>query len=185
MLILFKLEYNKNEIEIIMNKTINDKIIYTGTVYDIDSYYLNYISEVIVNGIPANMNNYIDLLNNGLNNIIIKFNAQLITCERMFYNLSNIISIDTSNFFSSNVEITRKMFMLCTSLISLNLNNFNTSSTTDMIYMFSECYSLVSLNLNNFNTSFVVNMMNMFESCWSLASLNINNFDTSSVTNMS
>ena len=113
MTILFKTEYNKNEIEIIMNKTISDKIIYTGTINDIDSYYLNYISEVIINGIPAKMNNYIDLLNNGLNDILIKFNAHLIICERMFYKLDNILSIDTSNFFSSNVKIMSEMFSYC------------------------------------------------------------------------
>ena len=84
LLILFKLGINKNEIEIIMNKTINDKIIYIGAINKIDSYYLNYISEIIINGIQININNYTDLLKTELNYITIKFKDKLRTCENMF-----------------------------------------------------------------------------------------------------
>ena len=87
LLILFKLGINKNEIEIIINKTINDKIIYTGTINNIDSYYLNYISEIIVNGITTNISNYTNFLKTELNYITIKFKNHLTTCEKMFYNL--------------------------------------------------------------------------------------------------
>ena len=67
-----------------MNKTINDKIIYTWAINNINSYYLNYISEIIINGIQINTNNYTDLLKTELNYITIKFKDQLIICENMF-----------------------------------------------------------------------------------------------------
>ena len=137
LLIFLKPGFNKNEIEIIMNKTLGNEIIYSGKVNNIDSYYLKHISEVIINGIPSSMNDYTDLLNDGLNDIIIKFNDKLTTCEKIFYKLDNILYIDFSNFFSSNVKNMNYMFGYCTSIVSLNVNNFNTSFVTDMSGIFS------------------------------------------------
>ena len=54
------------------------------------------------------------------------------------------------------------MFWGVSNLITLNLSNFNTSNVTNMSYMFASMRSLTSLNLSNFDTSKVTNMGAMF-----------------------
>ena len=74
------------------------------------------------------------------------------------------------------------MFQGCTSLISLNLSNFNTSNVTNMYGMFYSCHSLTSLNLSSFNTANVNDMRHMFSDCIGLTSLNLYSFDMSGLT---
>ncbi len=102
----------------------------------------------------------------------------------LFYNFTNLTSIDFNHFDTSIVTSMSNMFNSCSSLTRLDLSNFNTSSVTDMSNMFSRCSGLTNLDLSNFNTSSVTNMSNMFNSCSSLTSLDISNFNTSSVTTM-
>ncbi|MDD3392371.1 MAG: BspA family leucine-rich repeat surface protein [Bacilli bacterium] len=103
----------------------------------------------------------------------------------LFQRLTNLSSIDLSNFDTSNVTNMSYLFYGCSSLTSLDVTNFDTSNVTNMSYMFYGCNHLTSLNVSNFYTSNVTNMSNMFGSCSSLTSLDVANFDTSNVTNMS
>ena len=102
----------------------------------------------------------------------------------MFCNCSSLISLDLSNFDTSQVKETDGMFSGCSSLDSLDLSNFDTSQVMQMDYMFSGCSSLTSLNLTNFNTSQVTLMDSMFMNCYSLTSLDLSNFDTLQVMQM-
>ena len=54
------------------------------------------------------------------------------------------------------------MFSRMSNLTTLNLSNFNTSNVTNMYGMFYGMSSLTSLDLSNFNTSKVTSMGNMF-----------------------
>ena len=129
-----------------------------------------------------------------------------------FNECSNIISIDLTNFDSSNVTNmsyifhkceklknikglnklnTNKvidlntMFGNCNELEYLDLSNFDTSNVTDMSYMFNNCNRLKEIKgLNKFNTYKVTNMKAMFQECGELEYLDLSNFDTSNVTNM-
>ena len=168
--------YCQNEVSLIIDKT-------KGTDIISRSYYSS-ISEVEVNGKSGTIDNYKNLLDKNTNNVKIIFNKYMNTCSSMFSGLKGIISIDFSNFFSSNVKSTAYMFYDCSSLITLNLNNFIASSVENMENMFYGCNSLISLDLKNFDTSSVTNMGYMFHYCNKLESLNIINFDTSSVKNM-
>ena len=103
----------------------------------------------------------------------------------MFYNCSSLTSLDLSNFDTSKVTNMSYMFYNCSSLTSLDLSNFDTSNVTSMNHMFYECSSLTSLDLSNFNTSNVTEMYRMFDGCRSLTSLDLSSFNTSKVTNMS
>jgi hypothetical protein len=113
LLILNKVYNVGNEITIVINSTINSSII--------NSTYHDKISQVVVNGHASNIANYQSLLNEGINNVTIKFNRYLDTCSNMFYNLNNILIIDTYNFYSSNVKNMSYMFYGCSSLKALDL----------------------------------------------------------------
>ena len=102
----------------------------------------------------------------------------------MFYNCFSLISLDLPNFDSSNVNNIYRMFYNCSSLISLDLSNFLTSNVNDMRFMFYNCLSLISIDLSNFDTSNVNSMHGMFYNCSSLITLDLSNFDTSNVNNM-
>ena len=102
----------------------------------------------------------------------------------MFSKCSSLISLDVSNFNTSNVTNMTAMFQSCSSLTSLNVSKFDTSKATNISYMFNNCSSLISLDVSNFDTSKVTNMRVMFQLCSSLTSLDLSNFDTSNVTDM-
>ena len=104
--------------------------------------------------------------------------------NRMFRDLSNLISLDVPSFDTSKVINMEAMFAGMPSLTSLNLSNFDTSQATDMNSMFAGM-SLTSLNLSNFDTSNVTDMGSMFYNMRNLTSLSLTNFDTSKVTDMS
>ena len=102
---------------------------------------------------------------------------------RMFYNCSNLQFVpylDTSKSNGFN-----QIFWGCDSLISLDLSNWNTSNVTNMYAMFNSCKSLTELDLSNWDTSKVTNMSSMFGFCSGLTRLDLSNWDTSKVTNMS
>ena len=166
----------KNEISLLINKIISNQII--------RGYYYSFIFEVITNEKSWNINNYTNLLIKGINNITIKFNKPLNTCEGMFNDFHNILYIDFSNFISSNIKSMYRMFYGCMYLTSLNLDNFDTSSVTNMGFSFHYCRSLRNLNLRNFNTSSITNMAYMFSCFDYLIDVDLSNFDTSSVTDM-
>jgi surface protein len=105
--------------------------------------------------------------------------------SNMFYWCSNLTTVNTTEWDTSNVTTMANMFYRCIKLTSLNLSKFNTSKVTDMSGMFEACDLLDTLNITNWDTSKVANMRNMFHNCHSLTSLNLSHFDTSKVENMS
>ena len=97
----------------------------------------------------------------------------------------NIISIDFSNFNSSNVTNMEKMFHNCYILEKVNFNNFDTSKVEKMNSLFHGCSKLKEITgINKFNTTKVNNMEEMFLYCKELEYLDLSNFDTSNVENM-
>ena len=102
----------------------------------------------------------------------------------MFSGLSNIESIDTTNFDTSNVTTMSCMFYGCKSLSDLNVSNFKTNNVTNMASMFYCCESLEKLDVSGFETSNVTDMRLMFQGCENLKSLDVSNFKTDKVENM-
>ena len=105
--------------------------------------------------------------------------------SNMFSFCSNLVSVNTEDWDTSNVTNMREMFFSCSSLPTLDVSNFNTSKVNNMSYMFSGCNNLPSLDVSNFDTSNVTTMDKMFDGCSSLPSLDVSNWDTSKVTDMS
>lgn len=87
------------------------------------------------------------------------------------------------NFITSKITLLRSMFENCRSLISLDLSDWDTSNVTSMEYMFNGCY-VTSLDLSGWDTSKVTNMNRMFYNCSGLTELDLSSFDTSKVTSM-
>ena len=96
----------------------------------------------------------------------------------MFFNCSELTSLDINNFDTESVISMSYMFCLCNHLSSLNLNNFYTPSLQETVYMFYSCTGLTSLEINNFITKSVTNMKNMFYGCMNLKELNLISFNT-------
>ena len=102
----------------------------------------------------------------------------------MFYNMSNLTSLNLFSFDTSKVTNMDHMFSRMSSLTMLNLSSFDTSKVTNMGSMFSSIRNLTSLNLSSFNTSKVTYMSGMFSGMINLTSLDLSSFDTSKVTDM-
>lgn len=105
--------------------------------------------------------------------------------SHMFEGCGNLISVDFSEFDTSNISSINSMFKDCSSLIDLDLSGFNTSNVYQVYSMFEGCSSLTSLDLSGFDTSKMNNMRSMFEGCSSLVSLNLGEFNNRNVTEMS
>ena len=76
-------------------------------------------------------------------------------CSFMFYNCVNIISINITNFDTSDVTDMNKMFFNCTNLITLSdISKWNTSNVINMSWMFYGCSKLSALpDISNWNTN--------------------------------
>ena len=99
----------------------------------------------------------------------------------MFYNCSELTSLDVSKFNTANVTTMRAMFDKCSKLTSLGVSNFNTTKVKNMDFMFNDCSGLTSLDLSSFNTDSVTDMECMFYGCSGLTSLDVSNFNTANV----
>ena len=174
-----------------------------------ESFYLE-PSEVIVNGISKDSHQKNCTFEYDLNNITIKFDELINSCEKLFYGLKNIIEIDLSkldtsevtnmssmfdgcsnlekvNFGNINTSLVKNMeylFHNCSKLSSIDVSKFDTSSVTSFKYLFRYCISLTSIDVSNFNTQNVVNIHDIFSYCHNLTSVDLSNFDTSKVINM-
>jgi surface protein len=85
-------------------------------------------------------------------NLKIFFNDIITSFESFFEKNNNLISVDLSEFNSSNVTNMRNMFKKCKKLKEIKgLNKIITKNVEDMSGMFQECKELESLDLTNIN----------------------------------
>ncbi len=93
-------------------------------------------------------------------------NARPTSTYSWFYQMSNLTSIMTlENLKTSNVILMSYMFYNCSNLTSLDVSNFKTANVVDMCGMFYNCNKLTTLDLSSFNTSKVGSMEQMFWGC--------------------
>ena len=71
----------------------------------------------------------------------------------MFRNMSNLTSIDISNFKTNNLKTMRGMFRNCTSLTSIDLSNFNTEKLEQIDSLFYNCEKLSYIDISSFSKS--------------------------------
>ena len=103
-----------------------------------------------------------------------------VTCEAitdmyyMFFNLSNLTSIDLSNFDTSNVTVMQSMFAFCPNLTTIDLSGFDTSKVTNMSFMFYNCSNLTTIK-GTIDMEHCGSYHNMFDGCTKLKDVNIIN----------
>jgi surface protein len=83
----------------------------------------------------------------------------------VFYNDTNLETIDISNWDTSNSTSFQNMFFSCSKLQNIDVSNFNTSKTTDMSSMFYQCFKLINIDFSNSDVSKCINFSSMFFQC--------------------
>ena len=112
------------------------------------------------------------------------FRTDGVTDMSGMFGSSNINNLDLSVLDTSDVIDMSNMFAYCKGLTELDLSNFDTRNVTNMNYMFGSFSSVSKLNLSNFDTSKVTNMSDMFRYCNNLSELDLSSFNTNAVTTM-
>ena len=159
-----------SEITMIINGNGDQKIL--------NELFPNLPTEIYVNNEPREISTTVKNLTYYENEIKMKWNYSLTSCESMFKGLKNVIKMDFSKFDTSHVENMNSMFKDCSSLTSLDLSNFKSPVIKTMSSMFYSCYSLEYLNLDNFDSTHVESMQATFYNCSFLTSLNLSSFYT-------
>ena len=77
--------------------------------------------------------------------------STLTNCAAMFYNCSNVVSIDTEYFITDNIIHMNSMFRNCSKLTQLDVSNWNTSNVQYMNTMFYRCSQLTHLDVSNWD----------------------------------
>ena len=102
----------------------------------------------------------------------------------MFNDCKKLMSIDLSEFDTTNAMDMKRMFGGCNAITSLDLSGFDTHNVKSMYWMFRANWQITELNLSMFNTTNVQNMNAMFLNCTKLDTIILGtNFDTGNVVN--
>ena len=127
----------------------------------------------------------------------------------LFEGLSNVESIDTTNFTTNGVTSMYSMFKGTVKLKNLDVSKFNmnqvtstaamffntgvteldlsawtTPALTSTVGMFEDAMKLTKLNISGLNTEKVDNMRSMFKNVYSLEALDVSTLKTGKVLNM-
>lgn len=111
------------------------------------------------------------------------WNAELIdtsttsSFRELFWNCSNLRSLDVSSWDTSNVTTMERLFQGCSSLQELNTKDWDVSNVTTMVYAFYGCSQLKTLDVSNWDMKNVISAGGMFSNCKQLQSLDVSNWD--------
>ena len=91
----------------------------------------------------------------------LKITTSVTNISELFYNCSNLISINTQGWDTSKVTKVSSTFSGCSKLTSLNLANINLEKCTTFTGMFTNCSELRELRLDSWeNSTTVTNVIN-------------------------
>ena len=134
--------------------------------------------EVYLNNTKINFTNYYNFQKEGKYTFKFDFKNNIIqSLSRLFYQCSNLISLDFSKFNSEQINDMSLMCYYCVSLNFISFDDFNSKNVTDMKFMFFECYSLKVLDLRNLNFEKVKDLSYIFNGCEQLEKLYLPNCD--------
>ena len=106
----------------------------------------------------------------------------------MFYDCTNLTSIDFVNYNFRNATSMDSLFYNCKSLKTLNgFEDYRAAKATNMSHVFYNCSSLKSITIGEyFNSESATTMRSMFYGCTSLTTINgFSRLKTATVTDMS
>ena len=84
----------------------------------------------------------------------------------MKYNFNKTGKYMFEIIFNDNITNCNSLFEECSNIMSLDFTNFDTSNVNDMAGMFSKCRKLKEIKgINKFITNKVTNMAAMFQLC--------------------
>ena len=145
--------------------------------FDFDGYDFTYVGDEleieiphVIHGVAVDSYDYMFSESYGASPVtkVVSTNSNIVSMAGIFTG-STMLSLDLSNFDTSNVTSTNRMFYNCRALTSLDLSSFDTSNATSMSFMFYNCRALTSLDLSSFDTSNVTSMSFIFYNCNSVA----------------
>ena len=169
------------------NKIINSEIHLVvrgiGTYNFLSNSYEYVPSEVLINGAPSSCKKRCKF-DYQTNNVTLKFDIDIKTCENMFANLDKIIEINLSKFDASKVTNMKSMFYKCYNLEKIEFGKIDTSKVENMESLFEYCKKLSSIDLSNFDTSSVITMSSMFRHMEKIKYIDASSFKTPKLTNM-
>ena len=113
------------------------------------------------------------------------FGANITIMSDTFSSCSNISSIDTSGFNTSNVTNFYNLFYNDPILENIDVSNINVSSGTDFRYMFGYCKNIKSLNTSSWVSQNAQKTSSMFSGCSLLTSIDLSGFTTPNLTSTS
>ncbi len=105
-------------------------------------------------------------------------------CSRLFYKMSALASVDTSNLNTSRVENMHELFRYCHSLKSVDVSKWDVSNVKDMFSVFDECKLLTTVDVSQWKLTSAETTSFMFYGCEGMQTIPVGNWDTSNVTNM-
>lgn len=104
------------------------------------------------------------------------------TARYMFAGCNNLISINTKNWDTGELDSLSYTFDNCRSLKQLDLSTIYTEYVEDMEFTFNQCESLEHLDTSSWITYNCSSFSDMFNHCESLENLDISSFDTSNAS---
>lgn len=107
--------------------------------------------------------------------------SNVIDMSYMFFQNSNIESLDLGHFNTSNVKDMNNMFNNSNKLKTLILNNFNIIKVESLDSTFRNLTSITDLDLSSFSNNNVKTVYGAFYGCDKMKNLNIGNFDMSKI----
>ena len=174
-----------------INVYINKEAIYI--LRDNNKYKYNFrkegkfLFEIVFDNIMTNMNSFFRDCSNTISLDLSNFDtSNIISMEGMFANCNKLKEIKgMKTFITKKVKNMNVMFQGCHELEYLDLSNFNTAEVINMECMFNLCYKLKKIKgINSFKINKVNNIKGMFQECYELEYLDLSNFDTSNITSM-
>lgn len=105
--------------------------------------------------------------------VVLKIKDKQTSMYRMFYDNTNLTSVDLSQFDTSLVTTMKECFMDCHNVQDVCLDKVKTLNVQDMSYMFLNCYDLKNIDCSSFDTRNAKSIFGMFNNCANLESVNI------------
>ncbi len=110
--------------------------------------------------------------------------SHVTTMQSMFYNASNLTTLDVSQWNTENVTNLGLTFKNTQKITNLNVSNWDTSKVENMRQTFYNNLGLTTLDVSRWNTENVTNMYGTFSNLRNVTTLDLRNWNTDKVTDM-